>query len=68
MSTPQAVIEFEDIELPKQPFLVRIWDLSRRQPLGAFGLLIVIAMIIMAVFANVLSPYDPEANAFEHML
>jgi peptide/nickel transport system permease protein len=68
MSTPQAVIEFEDIELPRQPFLVRIWDLSRRQPLGAFGLLIVIAMIIMAVFANTLSPYDPEANAFEHML
>ena len=68
MSTPQAVIEFEDIELPKQPFLVRIWDLSKRQPLGAFGLLVVIGMIFMAVFANVLSPYDPEANAFEHML
>ena len=68
MSTPQAVIEFEDIELPKQPFLVRIWDLSKRQPLGAFGLLIVIAMIFMAIFANTLSPYDPEANAFEHML
>jgi len=68
MSTPQAVIEFEDIELPKQPFLARIWDLSKRQPLGAFGLLIVIAMIFMAIFANILSPYDPEANAFEHML
>jgi len=68
MSTPQAVIEFEDIELPKQPFLVRIWDLCRRQPLGAFGLLVVIGMIFMAIFANVLSPYDPEANAFEHML
>ena len=68
MSTPQAVIEFEDIELPKQPFLARIWDLSKRQPLGAFGLLIVIVMIFMAIFANILSPYDPEANAFEHML
>jgi peptide/nickel transport system permease protein len=68
MSTPQAVIEFEDIELPKQPFLVRIWALCKRQPLGAFGLLIVIAMIFMAIFANILSPYDPEANAFEHML
>ncbi len=68
MSTPEAVIEFEDIELPKQPFLARIWDLCKRQPLGAFGLLIVIAMFFMAIFANILSPYDPEANAFEHML
>ncbi len=68
MSTPQAVLDFEDIELPKQPFLARIWGLSKRQPLGAFGLLIVIAMIFMAIFANILSPYDPEANAFEHML
>ena len=68
MSTPQAVIAFEDIELPQKPFLERIWDLSKRQPLGAFGLLIVLGMIFMAIFANVISPYDPEANAFEHML
>ncbi|MBC8339540.1 MAG: ABC transporter permease [Rhodospirillales bacterium] len=44
------------------------WTMTRKYPLGAFGLLIVVVMIILAVFANILSPYDPEANAFEHML
>ncbi len=68
MSTPQATIEFEDIELPKRPLPERVWDLCRRQPLGAFGALVVIAMIVMAVFANVVSPYDPERADFANML
>jgi len=68
MSTPQATIEFEDIELPKKPFLARLWDLSKRQPLGAFGLIVVIGMVLMAVFANVVSPYDPERADFANML
>ena len=42
-------------------------DLIRRQPLGAAGLFIVLAMIFMAVFADVLTSYDPELNAFEDM-
>lgn len=40
----------------------------RKYPLGAFGAVIVVVMIVLAVFANILSPYDPEANSFEHML
>jgi peptide/nickel transport system permease protein len=68
MSTPQATIEFEDIELPKKPLPTRIWDLCRRHPLGAFGALVVIGMILMAVFANVLSPYHPEHADFANML
>jgi len=42
--------------------------MTRKYPLGAFGAVIVVLMIVLAVFANVLSPYDPEANAFEFML
>ncbi|MDH3413168.1 MAG: ABC transporter permease [Gammaproteobacteria bacterium] len=68
MSTPQATIEFEDIELPKPPLLARIWDLCRRQPLGAFGAVVVIVMILMAIFANVVSPYHPEHADFTNML
>jgi len=29
---------------------------------------VVVVMIFLAVFANFLSPYDPESNDFEHML
>ncbi len=68
MSTPQATIEFEDIELPKKPLSARIWDLCRRQPLGAFGAVVVIVMILMAIFANVVSPYHPERADFTNML
>ena len=68
MSTPQATIQFDDIELPKKPLAARLWDLSKRQPLGVFGLLVVIGMILMAVFANVVSPYDPESADFTNML
>jgi peptide/nickel transport system permease protein len=68
MSTPQATIEFEDIELPKKPLLERIWDLCKRQPLGAFGAVVVVGMVLIAVFANVVSPYDPERADFANML
>lgn len=42
--------------------------IAKKNPLGVFGGLVVIAMIFMAVFAPWLSPYDPESNSFEHML
>ncbi|MGE4562180.1 MAG: ABC transporter permease [Rhodospirillales bacterium] len=42
--------------------------LLRKYPLGAAGALVVVVMIFLAVFANILSPYDPESNAFEDML
>jgi len=42
--------------------------MTRKYPLGAFGAVIVVVMIFLAIFANVISPYDPEANAFEFML
>jgi peptide/nickel transport system permease protein len=42
--------------------------LARKQPLGMFGGFIVLAMVFMAIFAPWLTPYNPEANSFEHML
>ena len=42
--------------------------LIKKYPLGAFGAVVVFVMIFLAIFANVLSPYDPELNSFEHML
>lgn len=44
------------------------WDMIRRQPLGAAGLFIVLVMIFMAIFAEVITPFDPEENNFEFML
>ena len=53
---------------PAKPWHAVAIDLTRRYPLGTGGAVIVVAMIVLAVFADVLSPYDPEENAFEFML
>jgi peptide/nickel transport system permease protein len=68
MSTPEIYIEADDLTEELRPWWVKLWSLCKRQPLGAAGAMVVIAMILMAVFAEFISPYDPEANAFEHML
>jgi len=41
---------------------------ARKQPLGFAGGLVVLLFIIVAVFAPLLSPFDPEASSYEHML
>ncbi len=59
--------EFEEPE-EKKPWPVILVKLIRRQPLGAFGAGIVIVMILTALFADYITVYDPELNAFEDML
>ena len=45
-----------------------IRDFGRRHTLGAIGAVVVLIMIVVGVFANVLSPYDPVAVDFGSML
>ena len=40
----------------------------RRQPLGTFGLVLVIVMCAAGVFAGWIAPYDPEENDFAAMM
>jgi peptide/nickel transport system permease protein len=44
------------------------WGFCRRNPLGACGAVVVLAMLIMAAFAEILAVYDPTANDFGAML
>ncbi len=66
-SEVQADVKLDEL-FPAKPWHAVAIDLIRRYPLGAAGAVIVVVMILMAVFADVLSPYDPEENAFEFML
>ncbi len=69
VTTSEIRVEAEIEELTdKKPLHVHFKTFWRQQPLGFIGGIIVVAMIIMAVFADFLAPYDPELNAFEHML
>ncbi|HKW93017.1 MAG TPA: ABC transporter permease [Methylomirabilota bacterium] len=45
-----------------------IRDFVRRRALGAIGAAVVLVMIVLAVFAGVLAPYDPLAVDFGAML
>jgi peptide/nickel transport system permease protein len=51
----------------KRPIGWVVLDLMRRKPLGAAGGIIVIVMMLMALFAEILTSYDPVANSFADM-
>jgi len=52
---------------PPRGIMAVVWQFSRRNPLGAAGAVVVIVMIIAAVLADVMAPYDPVANAFDRL-
>lgn len=53
---------------PRKRF-VRFWsEFIRRRPLGAFGLFLMIVMILSAIFADRIAPYDPTAIEFKDLL
>ncbi len=59
--------QFEELS-DKRPFWAIAKEFARKQPLGTAGMAIVLVMIFAAIFAPILTPYDPEANSFESML
>jgi peptide/nickel transport system permease protein len=53
---------------PRKRFF-RFWrEFIRRRPLGAFGLLLVIVMLLAALLADRIAPYDPTALSFKDLL
>jgi len=54
--------------LGKQSLLGKSFHMIRRQPLGTVGAVIVSSLVILTVFASVITGIDPTENNFEHML
>ncbi len=67
ISTPIDAIEMVDAA-PRARWLAVIVDFSRRRPLGAIGAVVVVLMLLVAVSATVISPYDPLTVDFSAML
>lgn len=65
-SEVQVEAQFETLA-DKKPLLSVVFALMRRKPLGAAGAIIVVVMILTALFADFVAPYDPEANSFADM-
>lgn len=69
VATSEVQVESRLEDLPeKKSFPQMAKDFARKQPLGSAGLAIVFLMIFATIFAPFITPYDPEANAFQHML
>lgn len=63
--TPSTIVE----DIPRRPTaLGTLGAFCRANPLGAFGGVIVVTMIVMAIFAPLLTSFDPTDNDFGAML
>ncbi len=51
----------------RPPWPTVVAGLARRKPLGAAGALVVTLMLLVALLADLIAPYDPVLNAFERM-
>jgi peptide/nickel transport system permease protein len=59
-------IELTD-QAERRGWLSTARQFARRNPLGAAGGVVIVIMILVAVFADVIAPYNPVANAFDRM-
>lgn len=50
--------QLEEQLRPKRPFYSTAWNLTKQNPLGAFGLLVVIVLGVVAAFAPLIAPYE----------
>jgi peptide/nickel transport system permease protein len=68
MTVSEIQVEADVEVLQSKPRWSRLaLDMMRKQPLGAAGAIIVLLMILMAISADVIAPYNPVANAFDRM-
>jgi len=58
----------DDSVLRKRGVLGSALDFCRRKPLGAIGLLIVLAIVVAGGVADWIAPFDPEENDFSAMM
>ncbi|HLZ69774.1 MAG TPA: ABC transporter permease [Dehalococcoidia bacterium] len=56
------------VALPGSGRAARIRRLLRSQPLGVFGLLVILALILVAILAPQIAPYDPTSIQFHNLL
>jgi ABC-type antimicrobial peptide transport system permease subunit len=51
----------------RPPLMDRVLRFCRKQPLGTFGLVLVLIIAVTGIFAEFLAPYNPTANDFGAM-
>src|SRR6266545_4820482 len=66
---PEEVMKRRYLESTGRRRFIRFWkEFITRRPLGAAGLFLIIVMILAAIFAERIAPYDPLATSFPDLL
>jgi peptide/nickel transport system permease protein len=68
IQAPTGTIEAVEVVGARREWRSALLSFVKRRPLGAAGAAIVVLMLLVAVFATVLAPYDPLAVDFGSML
>ena len=63
MSTPSTNITAD--QTFTKPARRTVWDFVRQQPLGSIGIIMIVIMMLAAIFAQHVAPYNPEDVDFE---
>lgn len=66
MSAEHEMTDREDRRLGASPLVGRLLR-SVRSPMGGFGLAVVVFVVVTALFAPVLAPYDPLGHSIERL-
>jgi peptide/nickel transport system permease protein len=62
------IIDDAEFNLGRKSAWAKFRELVRKQPLGAVGAVIVLTMVLLAIFVETITVYDPTHNNFEDML
>jgi peptide/nickel transport system permease protein len=68
MATPEAAALERELDEHQASLFSKFLSFCRHQPLGVAGGLIVVVMILMAIFAEVITFHSPTRNDFMNML
>lgn len=68
INVPFDAVEIAAAETARAGWWGSVLDFARRRPLGAAGALVVVFLILLALSANLIAPYNPVAVDFGAML
>ena len=68
VTDPRVGALVEAAEVERAGWTSVVWDFTWRRPLGAIGAAIIVVMVVVAVLAGVIAPYDPLATDYGSML
>jgi len=68
VTTTVPTLSTDDLRPLRASALRRLLVFLQREPLGTFGLLLVLVMAITGIFAEMIAPYNPTANDFAAMM